>query len=206
VTRSESTPAASPDSPAVPDPAGLPARPKRADARRNYEKVLAAARAAFGERGAGTSLEEIARRAGVGIGTLYRHFPTRQALLEAVYVDEVADLARSAEALRDDEPWEALSRWLRRVSAYLVTKQALAAELLDSLDREAPLFATCKTWLYDAGEPLLARAQAAGEVRPDVSLPEIIQMVGGIAKIQTAEPDAIDRILSIALDGLRVRA
>src|SRR5438046_9503850 len=86
-------------------------RPKRADARRNYEKVLAAAREAFAEGGESTALEEIARRAGVGIGTLYRHFPNRQALLEALYVDEVEEVCRSAAELEDTEPWEALSRW-----------------------------------------------------------------------------------------------
>src|SRR5213080_4596744 len=88
------------------------ARPKRADARRNYDKVLAAAREAFAEGGESTALEEIALRAGVGIGTLYRHFPNRQALLEALYIDEVAELCRSAAALDGADPWEALSGWL----------------------------------------------------------------------------------------------
>src|ERR1700694_3482572 len=102
------------------------ARPKRADARRNYEKVVAAAREAFAEGGKATSLEEIARRAQVGIGTLYRHFPTRQALLEAVYVDEVEALCRSADDLADLLPWDALIAWLHRFVAYLFTKRALA--------------------------------------------------------------------------------
>ena len=107
------------------------ARPKRADAQRNREKVLIAAREAFAERGVSTSLEEIARRAGVGIGTLYRHFPTRQALLEAVYVDEVQDLCRSAADFEDLAPWNALVAWLHRFVGYLATKQALAGELLE---------------------------------------------------------------------------
>src|SRR6478736_5024307 len=89
-------------------------RPKRADARRNYEKVLAAARDAFAEGGEATSLEEIARRAGVGIGTLYRHFPNRQALLEALYVNEVEELSRSAEELHGLDPWSALNSWFER--------------------------------------------------------------------------------------------
>src|SRR5438445_11673369 len=92
-------------------PQTLLARPKRADARRNYEKVLAAAREAFAEGGESTALEEIARRADVGIGTLYRHFPSRQALLEAVYVNEVEEVCRSAETLEASDPWEALSTW-----------------------------------------------------------------------------------------------
>ena len=86
-------------------------RPKRADARRNYEKVLAAARQAFAEGGESTALEEIARRAGVGIGTLYRHFPNRQALLEALYVGEVEEMCRSASEFDGSDPWEALIGW-----------------------------------------------------------------------------------------------
>src|SRR3954452_19036343 len=104
-------------------------RPKRADARRNYEKVLAAAREAFAEGGESTSLEEIARRAGGGIGTLYRNFPNRQALLEALYIDEVEDVCRSAEQLDGADPWEDFNAWLERFIAYIGTKRALAAEL-----------------------------------------------------------------------------
>src|SRR5437773_12171024 len=103
----------------------LLSRPKRADARRNYEKVLAAAREAFAEGGESTALEEIARRAGVGIGTLYRHFPNRQALIEALYVDEVEDVCRSAAELDGADPWEALYGWLQRFVAYIATKRAL---------------------------------------------------------------------------------
>src|ERR1700756_4366893 len=113
----------------------LPARPKRADARRNYDKVVAAAREAFAEGGTATSLEEIARRAEVGIGTLYRNFPNRQALLEAVYVDEVENLCRSAAEFDDLPPWDAFVAWMHRLAGYLVTKQALAHELLEYFDR-----------------------------------------------------------------------
>jgi AcrR family transcriptional regulator len=188
------------------DPATLVARPKRADARRNYDKVVAAAREAFAERGASTSLEEIARRAEVGIGTLYRNFPNRQSLLEAVYVGEVEDVCSSAADFEGLEPWEALSGWLHRVVGYLVTKQALAAELLDYVGRDAPLFSTCRTVLFAAGDPLLARAKAAGAVRADIDLAEVIQLVSGIAKIVPSEPGQVERILSLALDGLRYSA
>jgi AcrR family transcriptional regulator len=180
----------------------VPEGPKRADARRNYEKVVAAARDAFAEDGASTSLEAIARRAGVGIGTLYRHFPTRQALLEAVYTHEVDELCRAAGSDEADE-WEAFEGWLRRFVSYMATKQALVHELFDYVDREAPLFKGCRTSIFAAGEPLLRRAQDAGVVRPDVELADIIQMLGGIAKIQASEPGQIDHILRIALDGLR---
>src|SRR4051795_11261250 len=98
-----------------------PERPKRADARRNYEKLLAAAREAFAERDTEASLEEIARRAGVGIGTLYRHFPTRQALLGAVYLGDREGGSWSADNLADFEPWEALSTWLHRFVGYAAT-------------------------------------------------------------------------------------
>ncbi|HEY6522788.1 MAG TPA: helix-turn-helix domain-containing protein [Solirubrobacteraceae bacterium] len=183
----------------------LTTRPRRADARRNYDKVIAAARDAFAEGGSSTSLEEIARRAEVGIGTLYRNFPNRQALLEAVYVGELDDLCRAAGELEDLEPWDALVTWLHRFVGYMATKQALAHELLDYMDREAPLFKSCRTMMYEAGEPLLERAREAGAVRPDINLSDVIQMVGGIAKIQGAEPAQIDHILDIALDGLRYR-
>src|SRR5262245_58081531 len=92
-------------------PEVLARRPKRADARRNYEKLVVAAREAFAEDGTAASLEDIARRAGVGIGTLYRHFPTRQDLLEAAYVEEVEAISRSAEDLAELPPWEALVVW-----------------------------------------------------------------------------------------------
>jgi AcrR family transcriptional regulator len=181
-------------------------KPKRADARRNYEKIVNAARDAFGERGASTSLEEIARRAKVGIGTLYRNFPNRQSLLEAVYVDEVEQVARTASQVEQLEPWEALSGWLYRVVGYLVTKHALVSEMLDYMDRDAPLFSSCRATLFDAGEPLLARAQAAGVVRPDAQLSDIIMMVGGIAKIPASDPAQTERMVQIALDGLRYRS
>jgi AcrR family transcriptional regulator len=183
----------------------LPRRPKRADARRNFDSIVAAARQAFAERGDAASLEEIARRAGVGIGTLYRNFPGRQALLEAVYVDELESLCRSAAELESLPPWDAFSAWVQRLVGYLATKQALAHELLEYLDRDAPLFKTCRNALMSAGQPLLARAQRAHVVRDDTSLLDIIQMVGGIAKIPTAEPGQTEHILTIALDGLRYR-
>ena len=178
-------------------------RPKRADARRNYEKVLAAAREAFAEGGESTALEEIARRAGVGIGTLYRHFPNRQALLEALYVDEVEEVCRSAAALEGADPWEALSGWFERFIAYMGTKRALAAELLNYLAQDAPLVQVCRTSMFEAGEPLLKRAQEAGVVRPDVNIGEVIQMVVGIAKIPASDQRQTEHIVRVALDGLR---
>src|ERR1700732_453143 len=106
-------------------------RPMRADARRNYEKLVASARAVFTAEGTSAPLEDVAERAGVGIGTLYRHFPTRQALLEAVYLDEVEALARAADELAELSPWDALTRWLQRYVAFAATKRALTEALLE---------------------------------------------------------------------------
>jgi AcrR family transcriptional regulator len=178
-------------------------RPRRSDARRNYDKLIAAGRDAFTEDGKAASLEDVARRAGVGIGTLYRHFPSRQNLLEAVYVEEVDALCRSAVELADEPPWEALVGWLHRFVGYLATKQALAEELLAYNDRDADVFQSCRRTMYAGGEPLLVRAQEAHVVRADTNIAEVIQLVGGIAKIQTADPEQLDRLLDMALDGLR---
>jgi len=182
-----------------------PKRPKRADALRNYEKLIAAAREAFSAGGT-TSLEEIARRAGVGIGTLYRHFPARQDLLEAVYLEEVEGLCRTADDLAGLEPWDALVAWLHRFVGYLATKQALAEQLLEYLDRDAAFFRGCRAAFQTAGEPLFEHAQAAGVVRSDATFGDTIQMVSAVAKIPGIAPEQVDRILDMALDGLRYRA
>jgi AcrR family transcriptional regulator len=182
-----------------------PARPMRADARRNYEQILTAAWGAFAEGGESTALEEIARRAGVGIGTLYRHFPNRQALLEALYVNELEEVCRSVAEL-DDDPWTALSAWCEGLVGYLSTKRALANELLNYLDEDAALFRECRASLFAAGEPLLKRAQDAGVVRTDVGFSDVLQMVGGITRMPAIDRPQMEHIVRIALDGLRYRA
>jgi AcrR family transcriptional regulator len=192
--------------PQQPQVTGLSQRPKRADARRNYEKLLTAAADAFTENGTAASLEDIARRADVGIGTLYRHFPTRQDLLEAVYVDEVEEMSRKANDLVDLDPWDALVTWLRQFVRYAATKRALADEMMNTIDSEAPVFVSCRTAITAAGDMLLQRAQEAGEVRKDTNFTDVGRMVAGIASIRTVDPGQIDRILDVALDGLRYRA
>src|SRR3954452_6876116 len=184
----------------------LSKRPKRADALRNYEKLVAAGREAFTEADRSASLEDVPRRAGVAIGTLYRHFPTRTDLVQAIYVDEVEAVARSAEELADLEPWDALTAWLHNFLGYVATKQALAEELfaVDDPERQA-VFAGCRNMLYGAGEPLLRRAQDAGVVRPDVTIADVIRLVGGIAKMPADDPEDTRRVLAIAVDGLRYR-
>jgi AcrR family transcriptional regulator len=188
------------------DPAALIPRPKRADARRNYEKLLTAAREVLTEDDTEASLEEIARRAGVGIGTLYRHFPTRQNLLEAVYVDEVEAVSRSAQEFAGLAPWDALVSWLRRFVGYVATKQALAEELFAYAGPNPEIFASCRSALFAAGGPLLARAQEAGAVRRDVDINDVLQIVSAVAKLSTPDAAHRSRLLDVALDGLRPRA
>jgi AcrR family transcriptional regulator len=183
----------------------LERRPQRADARQNYDKLIAAARLAFTESGAEASLENIAKQAGVGIGTLYRHFPTRQALLEATYLEEVEALCNSALELNDLEPWDAMVSWLDRFAEYAATKKALSAELLATLGTQSTVFKSCHSAIWAAGEPLVARAQESGAVRPDVTLNDVVRLVSGIAMVQFAEPGQIKHLLAIALDGLRYR-
>ena len=180
-------------------------RPKRADAARNYDKLLAAAREAFTSEGEDASLEGIARRADVGIGTLYRNFPTRQALLEAVYFEEVEGICRAAGEFEGLDPWEALTGWLRRFADYATTKKALAGELMAYMDEGSAMFLQCRHAIKDAGTPLLEAAQRSGDVRADVRIMDVVRMIGGIATIPNAEPGQIDRILAVALDGLRAR-
>jgi len=183
----------------------LPQRPKRADARRNYEKLIAAAHDAFAQDGTSASLEDIARRAEVGIGTLYRHFPTRQHLLESVYLEEVEAICRSAEDFAGLPPWDALSGWLHAFVGFAATKKALAEEMFHYIDRDAAVFQTCGSAITTVGDELLKRAQDAGEVRPDTDFTDIGRLVGGISVIRATDSDQIRRILDVALDGLRYR-
>lgn len=173
----------------------------RADARRNYQRLLAAAGEAFAERGADdVSLEEIARRAGVGIGTLYRHFPTRQALLEAVYRDQVDALeVLVAELLQSDSPGAALAEWLAALMAFGKAKRSLTAGMLDS-----ELLSSCREVLHDATDALLARAQEAGAVRAGVQGVDVIRLTHAVslAADMGQDPGQADRMLALVLGGV----
>jgi len=173
----------------------------RADARRNYQRLLAAAAAAFAERGADdVSLEEIARRAGVGIGTLYRHFPTRQALLEAVYHDQVDALeVLVADLLQSDSPGAALAEWLAALMAFGKAKRSLTAAMLDS-----ELLSSCKAMLHAATDTLLARAQQAGAVRADVQGTDVIRLTHAVslAADMGQDPGQAERMLALVLGGV----
>jgi AcrR family transcriptional regulator len=174
-------------------------RPHRKDAARNYDALLAAAREAFAEHGADASLEDIARRAGVGIGTLYRNFPTRRELFESVYADEVNELCRVAEEVGGLEPWEALTAWLERFAGYMVTKRAVR----EALNDDSEIFQACRESMYAAGGPLFERAQQAGRARKDMTFVDLLRMVAGITATAFDDDAQRRRVLSIALDGVR---
>jgi len=180
----------------------------RADAQRNYARLLGAAMAAFTEHGADdASLEEIARRAGVGIGTLYRHFPTRQALLEAVYRDQVEALrVRADELIASDAPGEALATWLRVLMSFSSTKRSLTSALLATIGKDSDLLSSCSLVICDAADTLLKRAQEAGVVRADADGRDLIRLVHAVnIATQHVPTDAgqADRLLGLILDGLR---
>ncbi|HBW21090.1 MAG: TetR/AcrR family transcriptional regulator [Streptosporangiaceae bacterium] len=179
----------------------------RADARRNYERLLTAAAAAFAEHGADdVSLEEIARRAGVGIGTLYRHFPARQALLEAVYVGQVEALsARARELMSSEAPAEALTEWLRALVAFGSTKRNLSAALVQTLGKDSEVMSRCGSMMREAAAGLLERAQQAGVVRADLQGTDLLRLMHGmILASDWAQGDSAqaDRILSMVMHGL----
>ncbi len=178
---------------------------KRADAERNRDKILAAARAAFAEPGVQVSMAEVARRAGVGMATLYRNFPGRRELLEALYTDEVDAICAAAGDAAGGTPGEILAAWLYRFAAFFTSKHHIASELLadsDNSNRNA-IFGQGRARVLAAGRPLLAAAQRSHEVRDDLTLEQILDMVIAIAAINGG-PGYSRPILRAALDGLRL--
>ncbi|WP_405624692.1 MULTISPECIES: TetR/AcrR family transcriptional regulator [unclassified Streptomyces] len=194
---------------AVHDDPAAPVTPRamRADARRNYERLLAEARSAFAAHGTDASLEDVARRAGVGIGTLYRHFPNRHALLSAVFEDAVSDLlARSHELLDAPEPCTALVTWLREIVAHAGEYRGLARALMSVSTDDTSALARCSGPIREAGNALLTRAQEAGRVRADVAIGDLLQLTHAIAlaaEESPGDPDLADRLLTLTLRGLK---
>ncbi|MEK2479227.1 MULTISPECIES: TetR/AcrR family transcriptional regulator [Streptomyces] len=176
---------------------------KRADAERNRDTILKVARTAFAEPGAHISMAEIARRAGVGMATLYRNFPGRRELLEALYADEVDTICAAAESAEGDTPGAVLTDWLYRFSAFITAKHHIASELLADTDASDPIFSQNRTRVIAAGRPLLAAAQRALEVRDDLTLEQILDMIIAIASINGGLGYS-GPILQTALDGLRL--
>ncbi len=179
-------------------------RPMRADARRNYELLVEAARAVLVENEGDAPLEEIARRAGVGIGTLYRRFPKRLDLLEAVYREEIDALAHSkARLVAEVSPWEGLDRWLHLVVGYVATKRVLFQELVDAIGKDSELLTHSREVLLESTAEMLKAAQDAGVARDDVRPDDLVRIVGGCTMMPHVEPDQQERMVQIVLDGIR---
>jgi AcrR family transcriptional regulator len=178
-----------------------PSLTRRADAERNREKILAAAREAFANPDADVSMAEISRRAGVGMATLYRNFPGRRELLEALYAERIGALCDAAEMVDGETPGAGLVAWLHQFFAFVTSKRAIAAELLERSDGSNPLLGEGRTRVLTAGRPLLEAAQRANEIRKDLTLEQITDMVVAIAKIH-GDSRYLQPIVQAALDGL----
>ena len=187
--------------------ANVAARPLRADARRNRERVLTAARAVFGEQGREAQMDDVARRAAVGVGTVYRHFPTKEALLEALAVDafeRIVAITRENVANVAD-PWEALTRTLWAGAEILAADRALS-EVMSEIPGPVPIGLETQRELNESMAELLRRAQAAGALRPDVVLDDIPMLMCGIGaatRKSHACPDSWRRHMALVIDGLR---
>ena len=182
-------------------------RKPRSDAVRNRERVLEAAKAVFSAGGGDASLEAVAKRAGVGIGTLYRHFPTREALFEAVYRREVDQLSELAEQLKSaPAPVDALRRWLRSNVELIATKKGMIAALAVAVQGSSELYAYSFDRLTTAIGTLLDRAVAAGEIRTDVSAEDVLRALIGMCYLhdQPGWQSAVLRLMDVFIDGLRV--
>jgi len=179
-----------------------PPTTRRADAERNRDKILAAARSAFADAEVEVSMAEISRRAGVGMATLYRNFPGRRELLEALYTDEVDAVCETAEIRDAETPGMVLMAWLHRFFAFFTTKRHVGSELLKHSDDSNPFFSDNRVRVIAAGRPLLIAAQRSHEIRDDVTLEQILDMIIAIASIH-GDPGYLEPILQTALDGLR---
>jgi AcrR family transcriptional regulator len=185
----------------MPSPSSKPS-PKRADAERNRDKILAAARSAFEDPGAEVSMAEISRRAGVGMATLYRNFPGRRELLETLYTEEVDAICEAAEIVDGETPGAAFRAWVHRFFAFFTNKHRLASELLEHMDTSDPVFGQSRDRVLAAGRPLLVAAQRSGEVRDDLTLEQVLDMIKAVATTH-GDPDYIQPMLLTLLDGLR---
>jgi AcrR family transcriptional regulator len=179
-------------------------RPMRADARRNHDLLVEAARKVFAQQGGSASMEAIAKEAGVGVGTLYRHFPKRIDIVEAVYRDDVDVLVASAErGLTELEAWEALESWLRAYLEYGRAKRTFLNELHEAFEKNPDLKPASRERVWDVCERVLHRAQEAGEARRDIDGADLMQLVGPMCTNSTLSVEQGDRLLAMVLDGLR---
>ena len=182
------------------------ARPLRADAQRNRDKLLAAATEAFAEDGEDVALETIAARAGVGIGTLYRHFPSRDALVVAAYEHEVDTLCAAAADLLETLPADAALRaWADRFADYMATKRSMGNALRAAAASDSPLFAVTRERILGALRLLLDAGAAAGTLRADVDPKDVMRVINGIWYLPDGPEwrDDVGRMLGLVIDGLR---
>jgi AcrR family transcriptional regulator len=183
-------------------------RKPRADAVRNRERVLEAAKIVFSAGGPEASLEAVARAADVGIGTLYRHFPTREALFEAVYRREVQQLADLAEQLKQEpEPIDALRHWMRSIVTFVATKKGMSAALALAAYKNSELFSYSFDRLTRAVGELLNRAVATREIRDDISPEDVLRALVGMCYMhdQPGWQTSVLRLVDVFVDGLRLR-
>ena len=190
--------------------AGSAARPRRADAERNYRRLVNQAKVVFAEAGVDASLDEIARRAGVASGTLYRHFPTRLDLVEAVLAEQISALVASGRGLlAADDAFAALSAWLHATLVHGLTYRGLSAAVMSSaLDRDRDVVSRWHAEMFEVGAALLERARSAGTVAAEAEATDVLKLVGAIAWAAQDAPDGVaqaDRLLGLVLNGLRRR-
>ncbi len=180
------------------------ARPMRADASRNRTRLIEAARLAFATHGSATTIEEIAKAADVGVGTLYRHFPRRIDLVEAVYREDVDALVTYAvEVAESVAPWEGLVEWLQGFLRYAVAKRTFLTELHEAFEKSPDLALQSREKIAAAAGTVLKRAQHAGLARPDVDQQDLMQLVGGMCMTRNSTLEQNIRLLALVLDGIR---
>ena len=184
------------------------ARPLRADAQRNRERLLDAAVRAFAQEGPDVTLDAIAKDAGVGIGTLYRHFPTREALVEAAYRNELARLCDAVPGLLADlPPDQAMRMWMDRFVDYMTTKRDMADALRAVIASGGNPYSESRDRLITAVTTLLGAGAAAGTLRPDVEPGDVLTSLSGVsmATVGPEQRDRAGRVLDLLMDGLRYR-
>jgi AcrR family transcriptional regulator len=180
-------------------------RPMRADARRNYDRLVTAAREVLTERGSEAGMEEIARRADVGVGTLYRHFPRRIDLVEAVYREDVDGLVGLADEVAGLGPWDGLVAWLEGFVKYAESKRTFLTELHEAFEKSPDLALASRERIAGAAGAVLRRAQEAGVARDDLDQADLMQLVGGMCMARNASFAQNTRLLTLVLDGIKTQ-
>jgi AcrR family transcriptional regulator len=182
-------------------------KPMRADARRNRQRLIDAAREVFDEQGASASMEAIAKRAGVGVGTLYRHFPNRYDVVEAVYQDEVDELEEAARrSVSELDPWPAMEAYFDAFLSYARRKGAMMSELHQAFEKHPEFKSKMRARIEGAIASVLDYAKSAGVVRPDVDGSDVMQLLAPVCSNAAIPPEQSRRLVGMVLDGMRASA